>query len=120
MKKLQVGKQTFENGGYLLSVSELAHGTGTRQSAIKLRNLILNSYFETKQRVIIDFTGVNLISSSFADELIGKIISEYGFMFFINTFQIIGASSINIRIINRSIEQRMAQKYYEPDMPELP
>lgn len=108
----------LENGEYKISVLELALGTGTRQSAVKLRNLILNIYHEKHEKIIIDFAGVNLISSSFADELIGKIISEYGFMFFVSTFQIVGVSGINAKVINRSIEQRMAQKYYDPNIEE--
>jgi hypothetical protein len=55
---------------------------------------------------------VNLISSSFADELIGKLVAEYGFHFFISTIKITNVSSVNIPIVNRSIEQRMAQQYY--------
>ena len=106
----------LNNGEYLITVSELAHGTGTRQSAIKLRNLVLNVYHEKRQKIILDFEGVNVISSSFSDELIGKIISEYGFMFFINSFEVRNVSSTSIGIINRSIEQRMAQKYYDHEI----
>ena len=109
-----------DNGGYRVSVAELAHGTGSRASAVKLRNLILNIFHEKQQKIIIDFSGVTLVSSSFSDELIGKIIKEYGFMFFMNTFQIIGVSGINAAIINRSVEQRMAQKYYDPAITEIP
>lgn len=69
-------------GNYEINVLAESSGTGTRKSAFKLRNLILNIIKETKKKIILDFEGVNLVSSSFADELIGKIISEYGFLFF--------------------------------------
>jgi len=117
---LWLEERQTEKEEYSVSISELAHGTGTRQSAVKLRNLILNIFREKRQKIIIDFTGINVVSSSFADELLGKIISEYGFMFFVNTFQIIGVSDVATSVINRSIEQRMAQKYYDPDMKESP
>ena len=61
--------------------------------------------------VIFDFEGVNLLSSSFADELIGKIILEKGF-YYTTAFRIKNLSPSNSAILNRSVEQRMAQKYY--------
>jgi len=55
----------------------------------------------------------NLISSSFADELVGKIIAEKGFLYFLTAYRIKNLTGQNISILNRSVEQRMAQKYYE-------
>ncbi len=97
---------------YIIQVSEMYGGTGTRQSAIKLRNMAMNIVIDKKKIVILDFSGVNLISSSFADELIGKIIIEKGIYFFMSAFRIANLSTSNAAILNRSVEQRMAQKYY--------
>lgn len=102
-----------ENNNYILKVSELSSGTGTRQSAIKLRNIAMNISTNKRKIVIFDFHGVNLISSSFADELIGKIIQEKGFSYFISAFRIRNLTAVNAGILNRSVEQRMAQKYYD-------
>ena len=101
-----------EMGNFVLKVSEEASGTGTRQSAAKLRTMAINIAHSEQKIVIFDFEGVNLISSSFADELIGKIIAEKGFLYFINAFRIKNLTSTNATILNRSVEQRMAQKYY--------
>ena len=94
-------------------VSKEAHGTGTRQSAEKLRNFAENLRNEKKKRLIFDFEGVNIVSSSFADELVGKILAKNGFVGFMQNYRIKNLSSINAAIINRSVEQRMAQKYYD-------
>ena len=43
---------------------------------------------------------------------IGKIIVEKGIYFFMSAFRIANLSANNVAILNRSVEQRMAQKYY--------
>lgn len=100
-----------DNGNIIINVASQSHGTGTRKAAEKLRTLVLNITLSDKKKVILDFTGVNLISSSYADELIGKIISQHGFIFFISNFSIINISPTNAFILNRSVQQRMAQNY---------
>lgn len=105
-----------ENDEIVFQVAEQARGTGTRRSAEQLRNLVLNSLFEGKRKVILDFSRVNLISSSFADELIGKIVAKYGFVFFIGNFKIINLTPLCVSVLNRSVQQRMAQVYYDQQM----
>jgi hypothetical protein len=102
-----------ENGDIVIPVAEVSNGTGTRKSAEKLRTMILNITLADKKKVVLDFTGVNLLSSSFADELIGKIIAQYGFVFFIDHFSLKRLSPFNIILLNRSVQQRMAQMYYD-------
>ena len=101
-----------DNGDIIVSVANQSHGTGTRKAAEKLRTLVLNIALSDKKKVVLDFTGINLISSSYADELIGKIISQYGFSFFVSNFSMINLSSTSSFILNRSVQQRMAQNYY--------
>lgn len=102
-----------ENGEVIIPVAKESNGTGTRKSAEKLRTMILNIVLADKKKVVLDFSNVHLISSSFSDELIGKIISTYGFVFFIRNFNIININSFNALILNRSVQQRMAQMYYD-------
>jgi anti-sigma regulatory factor (Ser/Thr protein kinase) len=109
---LWLENRELDNGDYKIIVADEAEGTGTRKSAYKMKNKILNIYKETGKKIILDFSGVNVMSFSFADELLGKIISEYGFVFFTETFKLVNLSDINIQILNRSVEQRMAQNYY--------
>lgn len=98
---------------YVVNVAELSSGTGTRQSAEKLRNMVLNISNNNKKIVVLDFQGINLISSSFADELIGKIVAEKGFVFFTKAFRVEHLNNANISILNRSVGQRMAQVYID-------
>ena len=101
-----------DNGDIIISVANQSHGTGTRRAAEQLRTLVLNIILSDKKKVVLDFAGVNLISSSYADELIGKIISQYGFSFFVSKFSMVNLSPTNAFILNRSVQQRMAQNYY--------
>lgn len=91
-------------------------GTGTRIAAQKFKNQIFNALNEGMKKVILDFDGINVISSSFADELIGKIVAQKGFMYFTHYFENKNLSTFNANIINRSVEQRMAQKYYDENI----
>ncbi len=101
------------NGNVVIEIANQSGGTGTRKAAEKLRNLVLNILKNERKRIVLDFNGVNLISSSYADELIGKIIVQYGIVAFINNFEIKNMSEFNSGVLNRSVQQRMAQKYYD-------
>ena len=107
-----------ENGDVVIHVASESSGTGTRQAAEKLRTLALNTVLADRKRVILDFSGVNLVSSSYADELVGKTIGKYGFGFFLNHFAIKNLSNTNTMILNRSVQQRMAQTYYNEPISE--
>ena len=48
--------------------------------------------------------------------MIGKIVAQKGFMYFTHYFEIKNLSTFNANIINRSVEQRMAQKYYDENI----
>ena len=113
-KPVDLWLENLENreGNYEIKVAAISHGTGTRQAAYKLKNIVLNIVKETRNKVILDFEGVNLISSSYSDELIGKLIAQYGFVFFTNNIAIKNISTTNEPIVNRSIGQRMAQTFY--------
>ncbi len=101
------------------SIQNDSVGTGTRIAAQKLKNVIFNSLKEGNKKVILDFDGVNVVSSSFADELIGKIVAENGFIYFMKYFELKNVTPFNIGVINRSVEQRMAQKYYDNTLPDI-
>lgn len=98
---------------YRFSIAKMSSGTGTRKAAESMRYMVLNTMREGKKRAILDFDGVNVVSSSYADELIGKILVEVGFMNFLKTFRIENSSKFISSIIDRSVQQRMAQQYYD-------
>ena len=48
---------------------------GTRDMGAKLRNLLM-PLLEGEERVVLDFTGVNVVTNSFADECIAKLLLD--------------------------------------------
>lgn len=48
---------------------------GTRDMGQKLRQKLLK-LIDTGEKVVLDFTGVNVVSNSFADECIAKLLLE--------------------------------------------
>ena len=85
----------------------------TDYAAEKFRNVITNTLKEGNYNIVLDFSGVNVVSSSYADELVGKLVAEYGFVYFLTHFQLQNLSPWNIGVVNRSVEQRMGHKYYD-------
>ncbi|MDO4510630.1 MAG: STAS-like domain-containing protein [Bacteroidales bacterium] len=55
----------------------LQYGTdfGTRDMGAKIRNILL-PLIKGEERVALDFTGVNVVSNSFADECLAKLLLE--------------------------------------------
>ena len=106
-----------EGSEYVIRIADRSEGTGTRMAAKRVRHLAVNVAREGGQRVVFDFDGIGTVSSSYADELVGKLLAETGFLTFMNRFRLTGVSTLNQQVINRSVQQRMAQEYYnEPSM----
>lgn len=69
---LRIENLEDEKGNIVYKVKEHAEGTGTRESAIRVKNEIFNILQTKPQIIILDFEGVAVISSSFADELMAQ------------------------------------------------
>ncbi|MBO4856164.1 MAG: STAS-like domain-containing protein [Bacilli bacterium] len=112
---IDVWEENLENsnGDHILKISELSKGTGTRPAALEMRNIALNLAIHNNNKVIFDFEGIGTLSSSYADELIGKLISDYGIVFFNRKFDIINLNKTNLIILERSVKMRLAQSYYD-------
>ena len=95
----------------IIKVKEFSFGYATRLAGENARKLTINMVNQStsNQMVVIDFDEINIISSSFADEFIGKLVQYYGFVHFNNLFKIINVGANNISIINRSVIQRMSE-----------
>ena len=94
---------------------EEATGFGTRIAGERVRNKVLNYLrrIDTPTKVNVDFNGISMISSSFADEFIGKLIAELGFFRFTKLITMTNVNATVEPILNRSVSQRMAQLYRE-------
>jgi hypothetical protein len=97
------------HGNICYNLIEKSSGTGTRQSGERIRNEIINIYNETNKIIEIDFHGISVISSSFADELIGKLIVFFGFYGFTQIIKLKNMNPLVQSIVNRSVVQRMAE-----------
>lgn len=72
--------ENLENdaGELVFKISELAEGTGTRESAQRLKNEIINLMKTNKQTAILDFSNIDVVTSSFIDELVAKLLVDLG------------------------------------------
>ena len=86
-------------------------GTATREAGSFLRNDILNIITRTKTGIILDFAGVKTVSSSFADELIAKLILRLGIVGFNQVIRIINMNN-NVKFLcERSIYMRIHSEW---------
>lgn len=85
-------------------------GTGTRSSASRIRTEIVNLLNSNHRPILLDFDGVAVISSSFADELIGKLLIHLGFVGFNQTIHLRNMNSTVQAIVQRSVNQRILEE----------
>lgn len=102
-----------EYGRINYRITERSEGTGTRESAIRVKNEVLNILSEEQKPLTLDFTGVEVISSSFADELIAKLFLSLGLFQFNNLIKIKGLDSSQQIILQRSVLQRIIEDVHE-------
>jgi hypothetical protein len=93
----------------IYKIIDQSSGTGTRQSGERIRNELLNIYKSAKKTVIVDFDGIGIIASSFADELIGKLVADLGLFQFQRIFQLKNMNPTIQSIVQRSLSQRLAE-----------
>lgn len=95
-------------GDIIYKIAEVGSGTGTRESGIKIKNELINIYQSEKKRIVIDFEGVGIVSSSFADELISKLIDEMGFYQYQSIFHLVNMNSNIQTIFESSLKKRLS------------
>ena len=74
----------------------------------------MNLIAETKKTVILDFKDIAVMSSSFADELIAKLLLELGLFQFNNLIKLRGLDTEQQNILQRSVIQRLVDTLNEP------
>ncbi len=89
----------LSNTGSILGLRELAK---CLSSAV--RDAILSD-----SGIVLDFDGVESVSSSFADELIAKVFIEFGGERFLKCVKIRNANDFVKTIINSSINERLKE-----------
>ena len=85
----------------IIKFSQYGKSLGTRALGNDIRNRVLNE-IRSGKKVIFDFDGVTTINNSFADELLGKLVSTIKFETVREKTEIINANE-NIKFIIRKV-----------------
>jgi hypothetical protein len=85
-------------------------GYGTRQAGKQLRTKAINLLRAEKTHpLVIDWAGIPVISSSFADEFLGKLFLELGPLTFSSRVRNIGMEQLIAGLLDKAISQRLTQ-----------
>lgn len=94
----------------ILKMKDESTGYGTRRSGVQIRTKILNLISaEPTYPLVIDWNGVPVISSSFADEVIGKLFVKLGAMAFSAKVRNIGMEQLIQNLLDKAVSQRLTQ-----------
>lgn len=80
---------------------------GSRVSGKPVRIKLMNLVKMTDGIVSVDFDGVPLVSSSFADEVFGKLFLSLGPIGFLKRIRLVNMMSTVEGLVNKAVEQRM-------------
>lgn len=97
----------------MLKMKEESTGFGTRHSGEQIRTKIINLInAEPTYPLLIDWEGIPVISSSFADEVIGKLFLRLGAMAFSAKIRNVNMELLIRGLLDKAVAQRLTQ---EPD-----
>jgi hypothetical protein len=98
-----------DEGEHVIDIHNQAGGAGSRLAARELKTLIVNVLNEGAGHVVLNFEGQAVVSSSFADEVIGKMFLEMGFNAFNQRIKLRNMNGTVATLVDRAIARRMAQ-----------
>lgn len=94
----------------LLKMKNETTGYGTRRSGLQIRTKIMNLMAaEPTFPLIIDWDGIPVVSSSFADEVIGKLFIKLGAMAFSAKVRNINMERLIQNLLDKAVAQRLTQ-----------
>jgi anti-sigma regulatory factor (Ser/Thr protein kinase) len=98
------------DSGLVIRVCDEQVGVGTRHAGAELRRKALNLLnAEPGKRLVFDWCGLALISSSFADEAVGKLFVELGPTRFSARVGHLNAEPLVASLLDRAVMQRVVQ-----------
>jgi anti-sigma regulatory factor (Ser/Thr protein kinase) len=95
-----------DNGVVVVQMSQYASKVATRDGAIGLRVRLLNYLAEGATSIALDFQGLGVISSSFADETLGRLVEHFGLSEFRRLFHLRNLEGTVEALVNRAIVAR--------------
>ncbi|MDE5774636.1 MAG: STAS-like domain-containing protein [Muribaculaceae bacterium] len=112
-KPISLRFENFEDdlGHVKIKMSELTSGVGTREAAKEQFNTIMNILTEEVKIITLDFKDIKIISSSYADELIAKLMIKLGLFQFNNIIRLQNMNEDVQLVLQRSVMQRMIATY---------
>ncbi len=108
---LYVENLTNKKNELVFKIAKIAEGTGTRESAQRLKNEIINSMKTNNQIALLDFEGVNVVTSSFIDELIAKLLIDLGLFQFNKMIKLSHMTKLIQQTLQKSVIQRIFEEY---------
>jgi hypothetical protein len=97
-----------DKGDHVFYIAEHEAGTGTRKAAEQLRLYLVNLLNLGAPYLVLDFSGVTVVSASFADEVIGKLADEYGMIQFPYHFRLQNMNQTIANLLDRAIRLRVS------------
>ncbi|MBL9143953.1 MAG: STAS-like domain-containing protein [Verrucomicrobiaceae bacterium] len=95
---------------FVVRMASETSGFGSRHAGKALRTKCLNLIrMEPSKRLVLDWAGVSVISSSYADEFVAKMVVELGFATFSAQCTLVGMVPLVRQLIDKAIFQRVAQ-----------
>ncbi len=102
--------ETEDGGAIMLQLREEQVGFGSRMAGRQIRRKCLNLLnAEPTKPLLLDWDGVPVISSSFADELVGKLFATLGPLGFSARIRNVGMRRVVHGLIDKAIMQRAVQ-----------
>lgn len=108
---IRIDDMLQENDTILYDVFKHCEGTATREAGRLLRNDILNTLRRSRKRIILDFSNIVTVSSSFIDELVAKLIIEMGIISFNQMIMLGGVNETVKYLCERSIYMRIFDEW---------
>lgn len=96
-----------DEGVHRVSVSEIEESLGSRKLGAEIRTRLENYISAGAQFVVLDFKGVGVVSSSFADEVLAKLAVSMGELEYRRRVFVDNASVTNRGLIERAIKLRL-------------
>ena len=101
-------ERNFENdeGEIIVKMSEMINQYGmTRIGAAEIKN-VTDNLLKENGKIVLDFEKLSVISSSFADEILGRLFSQLGLSTFARKIELQNMDSTVARLIDRAVDQR--------------
>jgi len=101
----------LQDCGFLrVRLADEASSVGSRHAGLEIRNMGTNMMARyAAHGIVFECSGLGVMSSSFADELFGKLAVSLGVDDYKKKIRISGISSLNSNIVNMAVCERLAE-----------